>query len=186
MIHIYTRSTETKIKAEEGRTLSGYAIRWLDESRLIRENGRVFTETIQRSAFDIGGKGFEDIKLFFQHNNEMPLARTNNGSLKLRNDPEGLFFEAELPDTTLGNDIRVLLNNGTLEGSMSFGFTPDHVVWSKDGKTRSIHSGKLYEVSIVVDPAYKNTNSELRSDTVVTAQDINTKRINLIRQTRNL
>lgn len=156
---------------------------------MIREHGKSFTETIQRSAFDISGKGFDDIKLFFQHNNEMPLARTNNGSLTLRNEPEGLFFSAELPDTTLGNDIRVLLNNGTLEGSMSFGFTPDQIVWGKDGKTRSIHSGKLYEISIVVDPAYKNTQSELRSDNILFVteeQEINTKRINTFRRNWNI
>lgn len=119
----------------------------------------------------------------------MPLARTNNGSLTLRNEPEGLFFSAELPDTTLGNDIRVLLNNGTLEGSMSFGFTPDQIVWGKDGKTRSIHSGKLYEISIVVDPAYKNTQSELRSDNILFVteeQEINTKRINTFRRNWNI
>jgi len=174
--------------SREGNTLSGYAIKWADPSRLIRENGKEFTETIQRSAFPINGKGFDDIKLFFQHNNEMPLARTNNGSLKLTNDPSGLWFEAELPDTTLANDIKDLLKRGTLDGSMSFGFTSDDIRWSRDGKTRSIHSGKLFEISLVVDPAYKNTHSELRSDnilfTVEQEVSINQSRINLLRKSK--
>lgn len=172
----------------EGNTLTGYAIKWNDESRVIREAGRTFTETIERSAFDTKGTGFDDIKLFFQHNNEMPLARTNNGSLKLTNDPAGLYFEAELPDTTLANDIKELLNRGTLDGSMSFGFNATDIRWSKDGKTRSIHQGKLFEISLVVDPAYKNTQSELRSDNIVfvTDQEINTKRINTFRRNWNI
>jgi len=118
----------------------------------------------------------------------MPLARTNNGSLKLTNDPAGLYFEAELPDTTLANDIKELLNRGTLDGSMSFGFNATDIRWSKDGKTRSIHQGKLFEISLVVDPAYKNTQSELRSDNIVfvTDQEINTKRINTFRRNWNI
>ena len=180
-----TRSS-TISASREGNTLSGYAIRWNDESRVIREQGKVFTERIERSACDITGKGFDDIKLFFQHNNEMPLARTNNNSLRLTNDPSGLWFEAELPNTTLASDIKDLLNRGTLDGSMSFGFTASDIRWSRDGQSRSIHEGKLFEISLVVDPAYKNTQSELRSDSIVllTDQEIETKRINQIRRNR--
>jgi phage head maturation protease len=72
---------------------------------------------------------------------------------------------------------------------MSFGFNATDIRWSKDGKTRSIHQGKLFEISLVVDPAYKNTQSELRSDDTVFIVEqtlINTKRINTFRRNWNI
>lgn len=104
---IEVRSTAT------GNTLSGYAILWNNPSKEIREGGRKFTETIERSAFDLA-KQTNDVKLFFQHQSDMPLARSANGSLELRNDPKGLHFSAELPNTSLGNDVKELIRTGIL------------------------------------------------------------------------
>jgi HK97 family phage prohead protease len=108
----------------------------------------------------------------------MPLARTRNGSLRLASDEKGLRFEADLPETTLGNDVRELLRTGTLSGEMSFGFYVRDEVWTKDKKDRTITKGDLVEISVVVDAAYPQTYSELRS--VLT--EINSKRINSIRR----
>ena len=162
----------------EGNTLSGYAVLYNVDSIRITERGKTFTEQIARGAFDESLK--DDIKLYFQHDSKMPLARTNNGTLKLRSDTKGIWFEAELPDTTLGNDIKELLKRGTLTGEMSFGFVPSDENWTaRDRKT--VERGKLYEVSIVVDAAYPSTHSQLRNNQV----EINNKRINLLRRKTN-
>lgn len=171
---IEVRSTAT------GNTLSGYAILWNNPSKEIREGGRKFTETIERSAFDLA-KQTNDVKLFFQHQSDMPLARSANGSLELRNDPKGLHFSAELPNTSLGNDVKELIRTGILTGEMSFGFTVQDQRWSDNNTKREVSKGTLYELSVVVDPAYPNTNSSLREDQIQ-----NQKRINNIRRNRTM
>jgi HK97 family phage prohead protease len=160
-----------------GNKLSGYAIRYNEDSTKIYENGRLFTERIASGAFDKSLSG--DIKLYYNHDKSMPLARTSNGSLSIRSDDQGLFFEAELPNTTLANDIKELMRVGTLTGQMSFGFFETAQVWSADKTRKTVTEGKLVELSIVVDPAYPTTSSSLR------CKEINTKRIELIRRKIN-
>lgn len=166
------------IRAEttENGKLSGYAILFDSPSVRLYEQGRVFTETISRGAFDINDDE-DDVKLYFQHNTEMPLARTKNGSLKLFEDEKGIRFEADLPNTTLANDIKELYRTGVLTGEMSFGFSVLREKWEDNNKKRTVEKGKLYEISIVVDAAYPETNSKLRG-----IQEIHTKRINDIRR----
>lgn len=173
-----TRQAADKFTTE-GNTLSGYAIVYNVDSVWITERGRTFIEQIARGAFDESIKN-DDIKLYFNHQSGMPLARTENGSLRLKSDEKGVYFEADLPNTTLGNDVKELLNRGVLTGEMSFGFIPSEENWrGKDRKT--VEKGRLYEVSIVVDAAYEQTSSKLRG----IMQEINNKRINLIRRKTN-
>jgi HK97 family phage prohead protease len=147
----------------DGRTLAGYAAVYGQESREIVEGGRRFTERIASGAFDDTLASGADVKLFYNHDPSMPLARTKSGTLQLRSDRNGLAFSATLPETTLGNDVRALIERGDLTGEMSFGF---HVVedsWSKDRSERLVKRAKLVEVSIVQDAAYPQTSSSLRS-----------------------
>lgn len=160
-----------------GKTLSGYAILYNTESRTLHEMGRTFKETIKRGAFDINASEDHDVKLYFNHDTSMPLARQRNGSLRLFEDAKGIRFEADLPDTTLANDIRELMNKGTLSGEMSFGFSVRKDRWEGTNK-REVEEGKLYEISVVTDAAYPQTSSKLRS----IMSEINNKRINLIRR----
>lgn len=160
-----------------GKTLSGYAILFDTESRTLHEMGRTFKETIKRGAFDINPTQDHDVKLYFNHDTSMPLARQRNGSLRLFEDAKGIRFEADLPDTTLANDIRELMDKGTLSGEMSFGFSVREDRWEGTNK-RTVEKGILYEVSIVTDAAYPKTSSKLRS--IMT--EINNKRIKLFRR----
>jgi HK97 family phage prohead protease len=170
------RQSSNKVK-QEGRTLSGYAILFNTESRTIHEMGRTFREQIQRGAFDIRQTEDHDVKLYFNHDTSMPLARQRNGSLRLFEDEKGIRFEADLPDTTLSNDIRELMNTGTLSGEMSFGFSVRKDKWEGKDK-RTVEEGKLYEISVVTDAAYPKTHSQLRS----VMAEINNKRIQLLRR----
>jgi len=147
----------------DGRTLAGYAAVYGQDSREIVEAGRRFTERIAPGAFNETLSSGADVKLFYNHDSSMPLARTKSGTLKLKSDRNGLAFSATLPDTTLGNDVRALIERGDLTGEMSFGF---HVVedsWSKDRSERLVKRAQLVEVSIVQDAAYPQTSSSLRS-----------------------
>lgn len=173
-----TRQSPNPVQSE-GNRLSGYAILYNTDSVPLFERGRRFIETISRGAFDKSIAN-DDIKLYFNHDQSMPLARTDNGSLKLRSDDKGVWFEAELPNTTLGNDVKELLKRGTLTGEMSFGFVATKEDWVNKER-KKVEEGKLYEVSVVVDAAYEQTHSQLRS----IQQEINNKRIQLLRRRIN-
>lgn len=149
--------------AIEGRTLSGYAALYNSKSKVISERGATFRETISPNAFADTLKSGADVKLYYNHDSGMPLARTSAKTLSISSDETGLRFSAELPDTTLGNDVRVLLGRGDLTGEMSFGFRVVSDTWNSDRTERTINSAQLLEISIVQDAAYPNTYSALRS-----------------------
>jgi HK97 family phage prohead protease len=176
-MELETRKSDDKAK-EEGNRLSGYAILYGVESREIFEYGKRFTEVIERGAFNLNDNGDDDIKLYFQHDTKMPLARTKGGSLRLFEDEKGIRFEADLPDTTLANDVKELMKRGILTGEMSFGFGVERDEWEKSRTLRKVKKARLYEVSVVVDAAYAQTFSQLRS----VIQDITSKRIQTIRR----
>lgn len=147
----------------DGRTLTGYAAVYGQDSRLIVEQGRQFTERIAPGAFGETLRSGGDVKLYYNHDTAMPLARTRSGTLSLSSDKNGLKFSASLPDTTLGNDVRALIERGDLSGEMSFGFIVEEDSWNKNRTERLVKRAKLIEVSIVQDAAYPQTSSSLRS-----------------------
>jgi hypothetical protein len=76
-----------------------------------------------------------------------------------------LLVDADLPDTTAGRDLSVLLQRGDVD-SMSFGFSvpPKGESWSDDGSVRELHQVRLHEVSVVTGwPAYPATSATVRS-----------------------
>lgn len=144
----------------EGRTLSGVAAVYGAQSREISENGRTFTERIAPGAFGESVRG--DIKLLYNHDPRMPLARSRSGTLTLEDRGDGLHYTATLPDTTLGNDVRELLQRGDLSGEMSFGFFVERDQWNGRRTERTVEKARLVEISVVVDAAYPQTSSSLR------------------------
>jgi HK97 family phage prohead protease len=153
-------ATEQKI---DGRTLAGYAAVYGQDSRTIVEHGRQFTERIAPGAFNETLQSGADVKLYYNHDASMPLARTKSGTLTLKSDRNGLAFTASLPETTLGNDVRALIERGDLTGEMSFGFMVVEDSWNKNRTERLVKRAQLMEVSIVQDAAYPQTSSSLRS-----------------------
>lgn len=144
--------------AIEGRTLTGIAAVYGQPSRTIQERGRSFTERIAPGAFGVVG----DVKLYYNHDASMPLARTQSGTLTLDSRADGLHYQATLPDTNLGRDVRELLTRGDLTGAMSFGFYVTKDSWNADRSQRTVNAATLVEVSLVQDAAYPQTNSSLR------------------------
>ena len=150
------------VAAPAGRTLAGLAIPYGKWSREISEPfAPQFRERISRGAFgDLQGS---DIKLLFNHDASALLARTRSGTLSLTDTAAGLRFSAELADTTIGRDVRALLERGDLSGEMSFGFYVDRDEWNARRTERTVTAARLVELSVVVDAAYGDkTNSSLR------------------------
>ena len=117
-----------------------------------------FVEYIAPGAFD--GRLEDDVRFLINHDG-LPLARTTNNTLRLSVDERGLKYEADMPETTLANDLMTLLRNGTISQS-SFAFTVEEDSWENvEGRNiRTINKvSRLYDVSSVTYPAYNEAGS---------------------------
>lgn len=123
-----------------------------------------YVEQIDSKAFD--DADVSDVVLCFNHDLNYVLAGTRNGTLKLDVEDRGLVVDnADIIDTTQGNDVLKLVREGLIN-KMSFSFTVGDDVWEeKDGVDyRTITKiGKVYDTSLVVFPAYPQTSAGLRS-----------------------
>ena len=146
--------------SSDGMSFTGYAAVFDSPSEPLP-----FTEVIKGGAFQRSLKSRNEIKLFMNHNTDVVLGSSRAGTLRLSEDSRGLLAEADLPDTTAGRDLSVLMQRGDVN-SMSFGFSvpPKGDKWSQDGATRELHQIRLHEVSIVTGfPAYQATTASVRS-----------------------
>ena len=124
-----------------------------------------FIERITPGAFAQSLASRNEIKLFVNHDTTRVLASKRSGTLRLSEDAYGLRVEADLPPTTDGNDLAILMRRGDVD-SMSFGFSVPSGgdSWSNDGATRQLNEVRLHEVSIVTAfPAYQATTVSVRS-----------------------
>lgn len=150
-------SLETTIT---GRKLGGHAAVFNQTTSI-----GPYLERLAPTAFDavLASPGL-DVRGLFNHNPDLVLARTPD-TLRLSTDSTGLQFELDLPDTTLGNDVRTMVDSGLITGC-SFGFVADQQDWTQqDGKSLRTHTsvGRLFDVSVVTYPAYEGTSVSLRS-----------------------
>lgn len=125
-----------------------------------------FVEELAPTAFDAVLAGDPDVRALINHDPNLLLARTTNGSLKLATDDTGLAVEFKIPDTSYGRDLQVLVGQGLLTG-MSFGFTPGEEQWSRTDGGRRLWThtsvAELWDVSPVTFPAYDGTDVGLRA-----------------------
>lgn len=105
-----------------------------------------------------------DVRLLLNHDPNLVLARTRNGTLRLSESDRGLEVEADLAPTTYARDIAILLQRGDLS-QMSFAFQVIRDEWDSesDPPVRTIREVKLFDVSIVTFPAYEQTEASLRA-----------------------
>lgn len=146
-----------------GRTVSGYAIRFNEDSAFMG-----FTERISTSALPASMLENADIFAYFNHDWSKVLARTPN-SLKLDLRDDGLYYEFEAPNTQDGNDLLEHIKRGEMYGtSFAFSLPEDGSgeVWTKqeDGTylREIIMFDALYEISPVYTPAYPTTSVSAR------------------------
>jgi HK97 family phage prohead protease len=154
---VRARTTDT------GRRAGGHAI--VFDSPSVDMGG--WYEVIARDALTDLLETDPDTRLLVNHDG-LPLARTASGTLLLEVDDEGLGWDADLPDTTLGRDVPVLLDRGDLN-QMSFRFrvAPGGSVWTIDADGRERRTitaiASMPEISIVTFPAYQATSAGRRS-----------------------
>lgn len=152
-----------------GRQFSGHA----SVFNSLSEELWGFYERVAPTAFDDAIAGENDVRLLFNHNADLILARTKADTLTLSKDDAGLVSEAEFPDTSYARDLAESMDRGDVDG-MSFGFRTIEDTWEEeehevDGVgtvtilVRTLVRVELFDVSIVVYPAYPQTDAELNA-----------------------
>jgi HK97 family phage prohead protease len=121
-----------------------------------------FIEKIAPGAFRKTLTETPDVRLLINHEG-LPLARTKNGTMRLYEDANGLYFEAELADTQEARDLYTLVSRGDVD-QMSFAFRVIRQKWNQDRTERMLTEVSLADgdVSIVTYPAYPATSVEAR------------------------
>ena len=154
---IERRAAVAELRAA-GRKLEGYAAIFGQTARI-----GTFDETIRQGAFTGTLADGGDKLALVDHDPTRLLARTAAGTLRLAQDSRGLAFEMDLPDTSLGRDIRALAETRNL-GGMSFAFTVPAGGDAWQGDQRELRAVALHEISVVqAFPAYSGTTVSARS-----------------------
>ena len=155
-------------RRDNGKTyITGYAAKYNTRSVVMGDRFR-FREEIRPGAFDKAlREQTHPIVGLWNHDTNHVLGSTRSGTLTVGTDDNGMPYAVEVPDTSLGRDLSVLIARGDVWGS-SFAFAlPEPGVgesWSEeDGvAVRYVHEvGGVYDVSPVLSPAYEDATAAI-------------------------
>lgn len=143
-----------------GRRISGKAISFDTQS-----NDIGFIEILHRGCISQELIDSSNIVFLYNHDYNQVIARANKGkgtlNIDLRDD--GVYFDLEVPNTTMGNDLLENIRLGNIT-QCSFGFRYANEEGAyKDEKIgdvwyRNVYKiGELYDLSAVTYPAYDDT-----------------------------
>jgi HK97 family phage prohead protease len=145
-------------------TVTGYAAVFGETVDIGEVPGWGWQEVVAEGAFTDALSRGDDVTFLVNHRG-LPLARTTSGTLTLTQDARGLRIDSVL-DANDPDVMRIVpkMQRGDLT-KMSFAFSAEKEEWDGTGDVdvRTIMSVKLYDVSIVTDPAYDGTEIGLRS-----------------------
>lgn len=149
-----------RMSEDEENTLYGHAAvfnTWADIGGMFRE--RIAPGAFKRTLKEA------DVRALYNHDPNYVLGRNKAGTLNLKEDDKGLYFEVALPDTTYAKDLKESVKRGDINQN-SFGFMviKDDWKYRDDGTAeRTIQEARLFDVSVVTYPAYEETDVKLRS-----------------------
>ncbi|OLC29922.1 MAG: hypothetical protein AUH28_16325 [Acidobacteria bacterium 13_1_40CM_56_16] len=155
--------------ASGARVLRGYAARYNVTTKIAGQ----FHERLAPGSFTSALKRGDETLFLVDHAGQ-PMARTKNGTLRLGEDKQGLFFSAQLPNTTAAKDLFEQVRVGNMdECSFAFSVAPGDDDWddgydcpdedccargSRGLPRRTIKSLRLFDCSCVSRPAYPQTS----------------------------
>ena len=148
------------VKTDDGTLrIGGYAATFGNEA-----TGLNFREVIAQGAFTRTLAAENPIFLLVNHDMEqLPLASTKSGTLRLSEDSVGLRMEADLdPNNPRAVELASALSRGDVD-KMSFAFTVAPGGDTRAEGLRTLTDLDLYEVSVVNLPAYDATAVGMRS-----------------------
>src|SRR5688572_2866304 len=108
---------EVREDGDKPNVLSGYAALFNTETVI----GGMFREAVAPGAFR-DAMGRDDVRALFNHDANIVLGRTGNGTVRLSEDAVGLRYEVDLPDTQAARDLMVSVRRGDIsQSSFAFG-----------------------------------------------------------------
>lgn len=158
---------------ENTRTIEGYSTLFEKESRVMfdPQKKRFFVEIIKRGAVTENDFKDWDIKALAEHDKSRLLARSFNGSgtLQLSVDDFGVKYRFDAPKTVEGDNAIEMISRRDIFGS-SFAYISDEKLdvryyIREDGMLiREVNKiRRMFDVSVVTDPAYFGTDVCVRS-----------------------
>jgi len=184
----YALRPETPLELRESPTGGpGLLVGWAVTFDRLSKNLGGFVETVSPRAFDRILDTMQPVALH-NHDENRQIGSRESGTLKLAKDDVGLRYEIDLPDTTVGRDVAVLVRRGDLRGS-SFAFRLARTAGGKLGESwsktpegfpmRTLEDvGHVRDVGPVTHPAYPSTAElglalrSLATDTGRTVEDL--------------
>jgi HK97 family phage prohead protease len=126
---------------------------------------RWFKEKIKKGAFSDVME--DDVRCLKNHDPNLILGRSTNGTLRMDENTIGLRYENDLPDTTTGKDVKEEVRSKLITGcSFSFIVGEDEWKYFNDERVPErtiIKIKRLFDVGPVTFPAYPSTTVAARS-----------------------
>jgi HK97 family phage prohead protease len=164
IVEVRTSMVEQRATEDGYVTIAGYAATfgtWYDVAGGAAAGG--WSETIARGAVDKSITEMDDVRMLVNHDG-LALARSTAGSLTLRADEIGIYFEATMPTSVQQvRDLVALIEEGAVD-QCSWAFMVTRQTWNADYTERTILEAKMYDVSVVTYPANPATIVGVRAD----------------------
>jgi len=152
---------EVREHEEDHMVLEGYAAVFNVETDL-----GAFREVIRPGAFD--DVMDDDVRALINHDPNLILGRTGNGTLELSTDERGLKYKVKLGDQQYARDFYESVKRGDITQS-SFAFTIEEQSFNDDRTLRSVDKVRqLLDVSPVTYPAYAAATVQARDQQLET------------------
>ena len=159
---------EVRVVTPDGGTpkVRGYGVVYNSRSSILYTGmGQPFRETVKPGA---AARSLveADLTVDMHHNPEKILGRKSAGTARFGDDSTGVWYEADLPDTSYARDLQVSLARRDITGS-SFVFSTIDDDW--DGPDdqgvydRTLNAIHVFNMGPVDMPAYPATTAALRS-----------------------
>ena len=145
------RFAAIEVRAEDGAAVEGVAMPYGAEATI----AGIFRESVEPGAF--GDVGNADVILNQQHNDGMPIARSDGGGLTLDDNTTRLWVRAEIPEYLSG--VRDMVKRRILRG-----FSVEMEVKADDWPApdrRIIRSAKLWNIALVDRAAYGDATAAI-------------------------
>lgn len=159
------RSLPVRVEFRASDNGPGVLVGYASVFNKLSQNLGGFVERVDAGTFDKTLQDGGPVVARFNHDDNFLLGTTEAETLRLSVDGTGLRYEVELPDTTAGRDVAALAKRGDLSKS-SFAFRTIRDEWGfteDDFPLRTLKEVQLVDVAPVVNPAYRDTTSGLRS-----------------------
>lgn len=164
----YREATPEEFTEGKLGTITGRAIVFNSESKVIDEHGQTFREVIAPEAASLEWLNTQDIKINMLHQRELTFGRCKrgeSGNARISVDAEGVNVEVDIPNCDLGIRARELTKAGVLDG-MSFEFWPDkYDIQEREHEPmliRHTHFRAITALTLGMDPAYQHTSLSVR------------------------